>query len=185
MVSMRFLKGCDAQIWTRIMSKWILIASLFLMTMVGNMLDLVKKWGSPLKGLPKTSKNVCGLDYRMHIWAWKVVMLGWHSNSKCSRSWILWIKNSKLAKKWGPDKQNGWALIMQNARSSCWIKKLAKASNVEKNCWKDNYYDVQRPKRDNKVSKAVTILIDHALSGGLARKSMSMRWWQVWLGLVS
>jgi hypothetical protein len=27
----------------------------------------------------------------------------------------------------------------------------------------DNYYDVQRPERDNKVSKAVTFVIDHVL----------------------
>jgi hypothetical protein len=60
MVSPRFLKGCDAQIVTRIMSKWILIAPLFLMTMDGNMVDLVRKWGSPLKRLPQTSKRVLG-----------------------------------------------------------------------------------------------------------------------------
>jgi hypothetical protein len=49
MVSPRLLKGCEAQIGTRIMSKWILTAPLFLMTMVENMVDLVKKWGSSLK----------------------------------------------------------------------------------------------------------------------------------------
>jgi hypothetical protein len=27
----------------------------------------------------------------------------------------------------------------------------------------DNYYDVERPKKDNKVSKAVTFVIDHLL----------------------
>jgi hypothetical protein len=27
----------------------------------------------------------------------------------------------------------------------------------------DNYYDVQRPERNNKVSKTVTFLIDHSL----------------------
>jgi hypothetical protein len=27
----------------------------------------------------------------------------------------------------------------------------------------DNYYDVQRPKRDNKVSKALTFVIEHLL----------------------
>jgi hypothetical protein len=43
MVSPRLLKGYDAQIGTMIMSKWILTAPLFLMTMVGNMVDLVKK----------------------------------------------------------------------------------------------------------------------------------------------
>ena len=31
------------------------------------MVNLVKKWGSPLKGLPQTSKSVLGLDYRMHL----------------------------------------------------------------------------------------------------------------------
>jgi hypothetical protein len=59
-VSPRFLKGCEAQIGTRIMSKWILTAPLFLMTMVENVVDLVKKWGSSLKGLPQTSKKVWG-----------------------------------------------------------------------------------------------------------------------------
>jgi hypothetical protein len=67
MVSPRFLKGCDAQIGTKIMSKWILTASLFLMTMVGNMVDLVKKLGGPLKGLLQTSKRVWGLDDQMHL----------------------------------------------------------------------------------------------------------------------
>jgi hypothetical protein len=43
MVSPRFVKGCEAQIGTRIMSKWILTAPLFLMIIVGNMVDLVKK----------------------------------------------------------------------------------------------------------------------------------------------
>ena len=60
MVSPRLLKGCDAQIGTRIMSKWILTAPSFLMTMVGNMVDLVKEWGIPLKGLPEASKRVFG-----------------------------------------------------------------------------------------------------------------------------
>jgi hypothetical protein len=45
MVSPRLLKGCEAQIGTRIMSKWILTASLFLMTMVENMVDLVNNGG--------------------------------------------------------------------------------------------------------------------------------------------
>ena len=66
MLSPRLLKGCDAQIGTRIMSKFILTATLFLMTMVGNMVDLVRKWGSPLKGLSQTSKRVWELDYQMH-----------------------------------------------------------------------------------------------------------------------
>jgi hypothetical protein len=49
MVSPRFLKGCDAQIGTRIMSKWILTVPLFIMTMVGNMVDLVKKIGESIE----------------------------------------------------------------------------------------------------------------------------------------
>jgi hypothetical protein len=60
MVSPRLLKGCEAQIGTRIMSIWILTATLFPMTMVGNMVDLVKKWGSPLNELSQTSKRVWG-----------------------------------------------------------------------------------------------------------------------------
>jgi hypothetical protein len=60
MVSPKILKGCEAQIGTRIMSKWILTTPLFLMTMVGNMVDLVKKWGKPLKRVPQTSKRVWG-----------------------------------------------------------------------------------------------------------------------------
>jgi hypothetical protein len=43
LVSLRLLKGCDVQIGTMIMLKWILTALLFLMTMVGNMVDLVRK----------------------------------------------------------------------------------------------------------------------------------------------
>ena len=60
MVSPKILKGCEAQIGTRIMSIWILTAPLFVMTMVGNMVDLVKKWGKPLKRVPQTSKRVWG-----------------------------------------------------------------------------------------------------------------------------
>jgi hypothetical protein len=44
MVSPMLLKDGDAQIGTKIMSKWILTAPLILMTMVGNMVDLGKKW---------------------------------------------------------------------------------------------------------------------------------------------
>jgi len=60
-------------------------------------------------------------------------------------------------------------LIMQDARPSSRTKKLAKANmpSILSRLGKaskvkvfvlemDNYYDVQRPERDNKVSKAVT-----------------------------
>ena len=41
---------------------------------------------------------------------------------------------------------------------------FGKGSKVSKIILKmDNYYDVQRPERDNKVSKAVTFLIVHGL----------------------
>jgi c-di-AMP phosphodiesterase-like protein len=41
---------------------------------------------------------------------------------------------------------------------------LGKASKVKGFVLKiDNYYDVQRPERDNKVSKVVTFVIDHVL----------------------
>jgi hypothetical protein len=30
------------------------------------MVDLVKRWGGPLKGFPQTSKRDWGLDYQMH-----------------------------------------------------------------------------------------------------------------------
>jgi hypothetical protein len=56
----------EAQIGTKIMSRWILTAPLFLMTMVENMVDFIKKWVSSLKGLPQTSKKIWGLDYQMH-----------------------------------------------------------------------------------------------------------------------
>jgi hypothetical protein len=68
------------------------------------------------------------------------------------------------------------ALIMQGVRPSSWTKKLAnvnmpsmlvelgKASKVKEFVLDmDNYYDVQRLERNNKVPKAVTLLIDHAL----------------------
>ena len=58
------------------MYKWILTTPLIIMTMVGMMVDSVRKMEeSPLKGLPQTSKNIRGLEYRMHLKAWKVVML--------------------------------------------------------------------------------------------------------------
>jgi hypothetical protein len=59
-------ESCDAQIGTRIMSKWIVTTPLFLMIMVGNMVDLVREWRSPLKGLPQTSMRIWGLDHQMH-----------------------------------------------------------------------------------------------------------------------
>jgi c-di-AMP phosphodiesterase-like protein len=41
---------------------------------------------------------------------------------------------------------------------------LGKANKVKKLVLEmDNYYDVQRPERDTKVSKAVTFVIDHVL----------------------
>jgi hypothetical protein len=41
---------------------------------------------------------------------------------------------------------------------------LGKASKVKEFVLEmDTYYDVQRPERDNKVSKAVTFVIDHVL----------------------
>jgi hypothetical protein len=42
----------------------------------------------------------------------------------------------------------------------------------------DNYYDVQRPKRDKKVSKALYFLYNMCLSDGLAKVHNSLRWWQ-------
>ena len=47
--------NCDVQSRTIIMSIWILTTLLFIMTMVGNMVDLEKKWRSPLKGFSQTS----------------------------------------------------------------------------------------------------------------------------------
>ena len=43
MVSPGFPKGCEAQIGTRIICKWILTTPLLLMTMVGMKVDLVRK----------------------------------------------------------------------------------------------------------------------------------------------
>ena len=60
MVSPMLLKGCEAQIGIKIMSKWILTVPLFLMTMVENMVDLVRKWGSPLKGMFANLKESLG-----------------------------------------------------------------------------------------------------------------------------
>jgi hypothetical protein len=89
MVSPRFLKGCDAQIGTRIMSKWILTAPLFLMAMVKNMVDLVKKLGGPLKGLPQTSKRVLGARLPNVPMSLESCDDGLTFQFKCSSSWIL------------------------------------------------------------------------------------------------
>jgi hypothetical protein len=43
MVSPGFPKGCEAQIGTRIMCKWIVTIPLILMTMVGMRVDSVRK----------------------------------------------------------------------------------------------------------------------------------------------
>jgi hypothetical protein len=44
------------------------------------------------------------------------------------------------------------------------LLELGKASKVKEFVLEmDNYYDVQRPERDNKVSKAVTFFIIHGL----------------------
>jgi hypothetical protein len=66
MVSPRLLKGFDAHIGTRIMSKWILTAPLFLMTIVGNMVDLIKKMGEAIEKSSSNLKESLGLDYQMH-----------------------------------------------------------------------------------------------------------------------
>ena len=66
MVSPRLLQDFDAQIRIKIMSKWILNAPLFLLTMTERMVNLVAKVGIPLKRLPQTSKKVLGLHYGMH-----------------------------------------------------------------------------------------------------------------------
>src|ERR1700737_2322990 len=83
MVRPGFPKGCEAQIGTRIICKWILTTPLLLMTMVGMKVDLVKKRRSALKGLPETSNSIWGLEYQMHPKPWRAFMLDWNSNSKC------------------------------------------------------------------------------------------------------
>jgi hypothetical protein len=56
---------------------------------------------------------------------------------------------------------------------------LGKANKVKEFVLElDNYYDVQRPEKKNKVSKAVTFFMTIRLSDGLARMHNTMRWWQ-------
>jgi hypothetical protein len=56
---------------------------------------------------------------------------------------------------------------------------LGKGSKVRKFVLEmDNYYDVQRPKKNNKVSKEVTFFIVHGLEWW-TRMQDSLRWWQV------
>ena len=52
MVSPGFPKGCEAQIGTRIICKWILTTPLVLMTMVGMRVDLVWKMEESFKRAP-------------------------------------------------------------------------------------------------------------------------------------
>jgi hypothetical protein len=84
-----------------------------------------KEMEESIERTPTNLKRNMGLDYLMHLRGWKVVMLEWHSNSKCLSSWITCMKNSKLARKWGPIRQNGEVVIMQGARPFYWRKKLA------------------------------------------------------------
>jgi hypothetical protein len=60
MVSPRLLKGCEAQIGTRIMSKWILTAPLFLITMVGKDGEYGKEMGESIKRTPANLKESLG-----------------------------------------------------------------------------------------------------------------------------
>jgi hypothetical protein len=49
---------------------------------------------------------------------------------------------------------------------------LGKASKVEEIVLEmDNYYNVQRPERNNKVSKAVTLVIDHVFEWWTSKKA--------------
>jgi hypothetical protein len=66
MVNPRLLKGCDAQIVRKIMSNWILTLPLFVMTMVRNMVNLVKKiMGKSIEKTPVNLKESLGLDYQI------------------------------------------------------------------------------------------------------------------------
>ena len=48
----------------------------------GIMVDSVRKWGTPLRKLPQTSKGIRRLEYRMRLNAWTVLMLDWNFNLK-------------------------------------------------------------------------------------------------------
>ena len=52
MVRPGFSKGCEAQIGTRIMCKWILTIELIMMSMVGMMVNSVRKWGESFETAP-------------------------------------------------------------------------------------------------------------------------------------
>jgi hypothetical protein len=75
MVRRGLLKNGNVQNGTKIMLKRVLTPPLNLLTMVGMMVQPVRKWRSSLKRVPKTSKIIRGLDYQMRPKAWKVVML--------------------------------------------------------------------------------------------------------------
>ena len=46
------------------------------------MVNFVRKIKEAMKVLLQTSKNIRGLEYRMHPKAWTVVILDWNSNPK-------------------------------------------------------------------------------------------------------
>ena len=52
MVNPGFRKGCEAQIGRKIMCKWILTTQLIIMSMVGMMVNSVKKWEESFERAP-------------------------------------------------------------------------------------------------------------------------------------
>jgi hypothetical protein len=79
-------------------------------------------------------------------------------------------------------------LMMQRARLSSSTKKLAKVNMPSTFSWfgkarkvkdflleMDNYYDVRRPKEDDKVSIAVTFLKDYALQWWTSKKIQELK----------
>ena len=60
MVSSGFPIGCDAQIGIRIMCKWILTTTLIIITMMGTMVDSVRKWGESFETATANLKKYSG-----------------------------------------------------------------------------------------------------------------------------
>ena len=64
MVSPGFPKGCDAQIGTRIMYKQLFTTPLNIMTIVGMMVNLVRKWCESFEKAPANLKKYSGPKIR-------------------------------------------------------------------------------------------------------------------------
>ena len=83
-------KSCDSQIRTRIMCKWILTTSFIIMTMVGMMVDSVRKWWEAFERAPANLKMYSGAKILKAPESLQGRNVGLKFQSKMLRMWWCW-----------------------------------------------------------------------------------------------